>query len=87
MLPKVVEDKIFMSAKTGAGLAKLLEMIHSKVFDDYKTCEFLVPYEDGSAVSYLNGSARVLKQEYLPEGVRILAECRQYDAERYECYR
>lgn len=87
MLPKVVEDKIFMSAKTGAGLAKLLEMIHSKVFDDYKICEFLVPYEDGSAVSYLNGSARVLKQEYLPEGVRILAECRQYDAERYECYR
>ena len=62
-------------------------MIHGKVFADYKVCEFLVPYEDGSAVSYLNGSARVLKQEYLPEGVRILAECRQYDAERYECYR
>lgn len=86
-LPKVVGDKIFMSAKTGAGLTELLEMIHSKVFAGYKICEFLVPYEDGSAVSYLNGSARVLKQEYLPEGVRILAECRQYDAERYECYR
>ena len=86
-LPKVVGDKIYMSAKTGAGLTKLLEMIHGKVFADYKVCEFLVPYEDGSAVSYLNGSARVLKQEYLPEGVRILAECRQYDAERYECYR
>lgn len=43
-LPKVLGDRIYLSAKQGIGLAELLELIQKKLFGDYRECTFLIPY-------------------------------------------
>ncbi len=86
-IPKIIGNKIYMSAKKGLGLSELLSMIQEKLFSDYVECTMLIPFSDGSAVSYLKEHATVHSMEYLPEGTKLKALCRKSDAGKYEKYR
>ncbi|MCD8398414.1 MAG: GTPase HflX [Lachnospiraceae bacterium] len=85
-LPKVVGDKIYMSAKDGTGLEELLELIREKLFADYVSCEMLIPYADGSAVAYLKENAVVSSLEYGADGALLQLLCKKSDAGRYAKY-
>ncbi|MCC8103490.1 MAG: GTPase HflX [Clostridiales bacterium] len=85
-LPKVVGDKIYMSAKEGTGLEELMELIREKLFADYISCEMLIPYADGSAVAYLKEHAVVHSLEYGADGALLRLLCKKSDAGRYAKY-
>ena len=85
-LPKVLGDRIYLSAKQGIGLAELLELIQKKLFGDYRECSFLIPYTDGAAVSRLQEQALVRSISYEADGVLISVSCKESDAGRYAAY-
>lgn len=58
-LPRIDGNKIFMSARDGIGLQELLQMIKKRVFSGNREGIFLIPYEKGEIVSYLNSNATV----------------------------
>ena len=67
-------DRIFISAAENKGLDTLLDRIKAEVYVGMRVEKFLIPYDQGKYVSLLNEKARVLKQEYVQEGVLIRAE-------------
>lgn len=85
-LPRVGQDKIYMSAIDGTGLDELVDLIEKNLEDAYTDCTFLIPYTDGRAVSYLNSHAVVISEEYENEGTRLKANCRKADAAYYKKY-
>ncbi len=85
-LPKIVGDKIFLSAKKQIGLEELLGLIREKLFADYVDCEMLIPYTDGGAVAYLKEHADVHSLEYGADGALLKLCCKKSDAGRYAKY-
>ena len=81
-LPKIDGNRIYLSAKQGYGIPALLSMIEEKLYAGNREGVFLIPYSRGELVSYLNENASVHTCEYLPEGVKIAASCRERDYER-----
>ncbi|NBG87277.1 GTPase HflX [Isachenkonia alkalipeptolytica] len=85
-IPKLIEDKVYISAKEHIGLEILMEAIERKVFKAYKKAKFLIPFKEGEVVSHLNQNATVLNQEYKPEGTLLEVECKEKDYEKYQEY-
>ncbi|MDO4283921.1 MAG: GTPase HflX [Eubacteriales bacterium] len=74
-LPRVQENRIYLSAKSGAGLSELLDMISELLYADRRTVRFLIPYPQGDVANALNESAEIHERDYLPEGVLLTATC------------
>ena len=72
--PKVVGDRIYISASNMEGIAELAEMIKGQIYADNQKVSLLIPYDKGSIVNLLNEKSRVLKQEYRDNGVFIEAD-------------
>lgn len=85
-LPKVVGDRIYMSARQGTGLEQLLMLIQEKLFAGYADCRMKIPYTDGAAVSWLKENAVVKKMEYEEDGVALELQCKKSDAGRFDKY-
>lgn len=85
-IPKVAGDYIYMSAKLGIGIQELLQMMNDTLFSGYKEAEFLIPYENGDLVSYLNDSAVILERQFLEDGVFLKVSCRESDYVKYRNY-
>lgn len=84
--PKIIGDKIYMSAKEDSSLEMLTELILEKAYNNYKKACFLIPYEMGNVVSYLMENSHVLSIEYEKEGTRLQVMCHPGDKEKYSCY-
>jgi len=82
--PNVSGNNIWISAKEGAGLDELLELIRTHIFADYKTCRMLIPYDRGDVVSYLNEQASVQTSDYEEDGTLLKVELKQADYDRYQ---
>ena len=85
-LPRRDGNRLYMSALNGEGLDVLLTMIREALYAGNKTGVFLIPYERGDVVNYLNENAEVAAQAYLGSGVRITADCREGDYARFARY-
>ena len=84
--PLVSGDNIWIAAKEGAGLDELLAIIKKQVFSHYVTCKMLIPYDQGSIVSYLNEAATIISTSYEEEGTLLALEMKQSDYNKYEKY-
>lgn len=84
--PLVSGDNIWMSAKESAGLDELLQMIRQYIFSDYVTCEMLIPYDQGTVVSYLNEQATIFDTSYEENGTLLKLELKQADYSKFEQY-
>ena len=84
--PLVSGDNIWISAKDGVGLQELLTMIRQNIFADYVTCDLLIPYDEGSIVSYLNEYATILSTSYEEKGTLLKVELKQADYNKFEKY-
>lgn len=82
-IPRKKDDRIYMAAGQGCGLAELTEMIQNILYSDRVEAEFLLPFDRGSLVSYFMENATVLEQAYVEEGVRLKVSCHRHDAEKY----
>lgn len=85
-IPKVAGDHIYMSAKLGIGIEELLQMMNVMLFSSYKEAAFLIPYENGDLVSYLNDSAVIHERQFLEQGVFLKVSCRESDYVKYGNY-
>lgn len=77
-------ESIKISAKFGTNMDYLVDQIKTKIFDDHVTVEMLIPYADGSVLSYLNEHAHIIAQEYTETGTQLTVEVSQIDAEKYK---
>jgi len=80
------ENSIYISAKTGAGLEQLVELIHQHAHKDLITCHMLIPFALGRVVSYLNEQAVILETIYQADGVEMTLQCKIKDYEKYKEY-
>ncbi|MFI3212639.1 MAG: GTPase HflX [Eubacteriales bacterium] len=85
-LPKVIDNKIYMSAKLGIGFPELLQLISDIVYGSHVTCDMLLPYDKGNILSYLLENATVHNCEYTADGTLIHLECSKEDNMRYKEY-
>ena len=69
--PKLVEQKLYLSAKSNSGIEALLEAIENLLNQGDKTLTLLIPFSMGQIVSDLTLNARILSTEYTPEGTLI----------------
>jgi GTP-binding protein HflX len=65
------EESIGISALTGQNVDVLVEMVKKKIFGDRIDAKLLVPYDKGSALSYIFEKGIVQTVEHLEEGTRI----------------
>ena len=84
--PLVSGDNIWISAREGAGLDELIEMIRARIFADYVTCHLLIPYDRGEIVSYLNEHALVKETAYEENGTKLYVEIKESDLKKYEAF-
>ncbi|MBJ8103079.1 MULTISPECIES: GTPase HflX [Bacillus cereus group] len=83
-IPKVQEDRVYLSAKKHVGIEELVEMVRAHIYKEYTKCEMLIPYDQGQVVSYFNNHAHVLSTSYENEGTKIALECKTSDYEKYK---
>lgn len=69
--PKLVDQKLYLSAKSDSGMEALLEAIENLLNQGDKTLTLLIPFSMGQIVSDLTLNARILSTEYTPEGTLI----------------
>ncbi|TQR21534.1 GTPase HflX [Psychrobacillus vulpis] len=82
--PHIAGDNIWISAKEGAGLDELLDIIKKHIFSDYVQCTMLLPFERGDIVSYLNEFASVKDTSYEEEGTVVKVELKKSDYNRFQ---
>ena len=82
--PENQENHIYLSAKSSEGMDELTELVRKLAFSHYAHCEFLIPYAEGQIVAYFNENANVLSEDYEETGTKLVVECHQADAEKYE---
>ena len=46
-IPKVQEDRVYLSAKKHIEWKNFVEMIRSHIYKEYTKCEMLIPYDQG----------------------------------------
>lgn len=85
--PKVVgDDKIYLSAKETDSITMLIDMILWKIYADFVECSFLIPYREGSIVSYFRENAQIISQEYEETGTVIVVKCHKADRDKFSGY-
>ena len=85
-LPLVDEDEIYLSIKEKRGMDELIDMIVNKIFENYVKCKMLIPFSQGSIVSYLNEHTTVIETDYNEKGTLITVECRPSEYNKYKEY-
>lgn len=69
--PKLVDNKLYISAKQETGIDALMAAIDSCLAKDDKEVKLLIPYTQGQILSILIRDANVLSTEHLVEGTLI----------------
>lgn len=78
------DDRLYLSAKSQSGIDALMTLISGKLSKRYQDCAFIIPYQRGDVVSYLNDNAVVHCTEYREDGVYMETNVSRIDAARYE---
>ncbi len=81
---KSVDTKIFISAKSGESIDKLLDLVQNLLPQQYKKVTLVFPYNQQSALSYFMSNYNVENIKYLEEGTEIEVNINQIDMERYK---
>lgn len=81
------QEAVRISAKNLTNIDTLINSIKSHLFHHYVKETFLIPYDKGNIISYLNDHATVFETEYLDNGTLITVECSDQDVERFRQYK
>ncbi len=75
------ERTVFISAKTGYGIDKLLNAIVNGLKSTVRRIQILVPYTDGGILSLVRERGKVFSEEYREDGIYadVLADIRDLD--------
>lgn len=81
---QIPEPKIFISAKTGHNLDKLLEMIEENLPQKYYKVDLLIPYANGDVLSQLFDTTKVENQSHTQDGTLVTAILDDIDYNKYK---
>lgn len=87
-IPAVTEQGIYLSAKSRIGMEELGGLIVKHIFGEYVEAKFLIPYDKGNLVSYLNQNADIKQISYDELGTVLEVSCKESDYKRlceYSC--
>jgi len=78
--------KIYISARNKIGLDKLIKNIERLLFGQFVFCKLLIPYQQGSILSYIIENAYIKAVKYQNDGTLLTLKCHQRDYQRYRQY-
>ncbi|WP_040285567.1 GTPase HflX [Sporosarcina koreensis] len=84
--PRVQDDQIWLSAKTGDGMHELTGLIEKKVYERYSVCKVLIPFDRGDLVAYLNDFANVKDTDYEENGTLLTVEMEERERKKFNPY-
>ena len=85
-LNKKSSNSLSLSAKSGAGLQELIELIFKKLHAGHLDADFLVPYTDGRAVSEIMQNCTVHETCYEEGGTLLKTTCELAYYQKYKDY-
>lgn len=84
--PKNTDDTVYISAKKGLNLSKLMNMIQKSISSDEYIVNLLLPFNRGDVFSYLNEKYIIDKFEYTEEGIDLVVGLDKTDFNIYKKY-
>lgn len=84
--PKNREDIIYISAKKGINMDKLLDMIQKAVMKNTYNVSLLIPYDKGHIFSKIKDKYNVDEFEYVEEGTKLRVSLDEEDYNTYKEY-
>lgn len=76
-----------ISALTGKGLSELLQAIDQKLSESFRHLKLVIPHQEGSALSLLYATSRILHREDRREGVRLEVEVSEKYFNKFKKFR
>lgn len=83
---KYIDNKIFISAKNGEYIDKLLLSIENLLPQQFKEVILKIPYSKQNVVNYFMENYQVDNLEYIEDGAKIKLKINQIDKQRYQEY-
>lgn len=83
-ITKEEKDRIYISTKSKTGINNLVNEICKRALEQHVCCQLLIPYKEGSVLSYLKDNSDIKSTEYSINGVLISVECKESDYIRYK---
>lgn len=83
---KYVDKKLFISAKNGENIDKLLENSEALLPQKYKLVTLKIPYHKQNIVNYFCDNYQVENLEYIEDGTVLNLTINQIDLEKYKEY-
>ena len=77
-------DAVAVSARTGEGIDRLIDMVALRLSSTRRMVEALVPYEHAALVALAHRDGTVLKEEHRPEGTYVVAQVERATAASLE---
>ncbi len=84
--PKNQENTVYISAKKGINIDKLIDMIQEAVMEDTHNVDLLLPYDKGDIFSKLKNKYNVDKFEYVENGIELNVSLDDEDYNIYKNY-
>ncbi|WP_204122508.1 GTPase HflX [Lacticaseibacillus mingshuiensis] len=73
LFPQVDGDNIVYSARDDKSLAALIELITKHIYADHETHTYLVPFDQGQIVDYMQRETAVASTDYVEAGTKLVA--------------
>lgn len=80
------EPHLFISAKKQTNLDKLYSYIRKTLYPHVLKEQFWIPYEDGEIYSYLHAHTQIINEQYLDDGIYVIAELLPSQLKQVEGY-
>ena len=84
--PKNQEDLVYISAKKGINLDKLMSLIEKKLTENSYEVNLLLPYDKGHIFSHLSDKYPIDKFEYTEDGIDLIVSLDEVDFNIYKEY-
>lgn len=80
---KIINNKVFISARKKIGLELLIDLIRKELFSKHIECCMFIPYNQGKILSYLNSNAYIETLSHKKDGTLLNLRCLESDYKKY----
>ena len=85
-MPQNSGNQVYISAKSGAGMQQLLETAAAFLPSKYRRMKLLLPYDKSGLAAAAREDGKVISEEYVAEGVSLVANIDKKAAYKYESF-
>ncbi|WP_250674022.1 GTPase HflX [Paraclostridium ghonii] len=84
--PKNQENIVYISAKQGINMDKLIDMIQNALMENTHKVDLLLPYDKGDIFNKLKNKYNIEKFEYVENGIELTVDLDEEDYNMYKNY-